>query len=213
MALSIIGSNLQQLTSIAIPTHQIGDLIIIWAWRDGSTAAPTKPTAGGTVPAWNDIDVSSGGGNSCSQRSAYFVATATTTTSGTWVNADTLFVAVLRGQDAVTPIGGHGILTGSNSTHATAPAVTLSVADGTSVLYYCYGHRNVTAWDAAPSGYTRAHTINSESCVNTKDVTTSSVQESQTGTMSASGGYRGQTIEIVAQAAATGNPWYAYAQQ
>ena len=87
MSLSIIGTPAAVAgSSITLPTHAVGDIIVIFAYRDGATAVPTNPTAGGTVPAWVDIDAAAGA-NTNSARSAYFVATATNHTSGTWTNA------------------------------------------------------------------------------------------------------------------------------
>jgi len=48
MSLTRVGSA-KGVTSATLPTHQAGDLIIGFAYRDGSTTAPTIP---GT-PVWN----------------------------------------------------------------------------------------------------------------------------------------------------------------
>ena len=57
MAISIIGTPAAAAaTSITLPTHAAGDLIVIFAFKDGATTIPTVPSAGGTVPTWNTID-------------------------------------------------------------------------------------------------------------------------------------------------------------
>lgn len=191
MALTLIGSQGAAATSVTIPTHQVGDTIIIFAYRDGSATIPTKPAASGTVPAWVDIDAANGA-NTNSSRSAYFVATATDTTSGTWTNATGIIAVVVRGDSF---IGGH-VEAGSTATNsATAPAIDVTHSDGTSILLHFYGHRTATAWDAAPTGYTRRVTVDTEVALNTKDSTTTDGAIEQTLTATSSG-YRAQTIEI-----------------
>ena len=197
MALSIIGTpGAGTGATITLPAHAVGDIIVIWAYRDGSTTVPSKPAAAGTVPAWSDIDAAAGA-NTNSARSAYFVATATNHTSGTWSNATGMAVIVLRGQ-AASPIGGHAQSGSTSSTLATAPSITQSVTNGKSVILEFYGHRTVTAWSTAPAGYTRRAAVSTETCLNTKDSTTSDGSISQNCTTSGSSGYRGQTIEIIA---------------
>ena len=66
----IVGADAAASNSVTIPTHLVGDLIIIFAYRGNNNAIPTKPTAGGGVPTWTDIDASSGA-NTNSSRTAY----------------------------------------------------------------------------------------------------------------------------------------------
>ncbi|WP_264077848.1 hypothetical protein [Mycolicibacterium houstonense] len=174
-AVSIIATNTSTAsTSIAIPAHQVGDIIILVAAQTGVSAAPTKPAAGGTVPAWVTIDQTSAAGG---MHTVSHVATATNTTSGSWTGADAMAAIVLRGQRSTNPVGGHAI-TANIGTTFTAPAVTLAVTDGTSVLIHAYATSNLTsAWPAAPSGYTKQSSAGSTSTkggmVLTKNVTTS----------------------------------------
>lgn len=196
MALTPQGSASAAATSVAIPTHAVGDLIVIFAYRDGSATAPSKPAAGGTVPAWNDIN-SGAGANTNASRSAYFVATATNHTTGTWTNATGIAAIVLRGQ-AATPIGASDLSGGTANGTGTTPTITPQVANGTSFQLHCYGHRTVTAWDAAPAGFTRRTTVNAELAINTKDNTTTGTGGTQTFTSTNSGG-RQETIEILAR--------------
>jgi len=200
MALSIIGTpGAVAGTSITLPTHAVGDIIIIFAYRSTSTTAPTKPTASGTVPAWVDID-NFVGANSNSSRTAYFVATVTNHTSGTWSNATEMAVIVYRGQGA-SPIGEHFESGGVALNQAVAPAVTLTQSDGTSALIHFFGHTAIDEnWDAAPSGYTQRATEaagTSGVCLDTKNVTTTDGSVIQTCATTASSGYRGATIEIL----------------
>lgn len=205
MALSIIGTpGAANASSITLPTHAIGDDIYIYTFNGAAITAVTKPAAAGTVPAWADIDAPTGT-NGCYARTAHFVATATNHTSGTWTNATSMAVIVVRGQ-AASPIGGHALSGGAATNQAVAPAVTLTKTDGTSMILEFFGQTGSSAlgnWSAAPSGYTqRAATTQSlgstAACLDTKDATTSDgsvTQGSATGGFSS--GYQGATIEIL----------------
>lgn len=196
--LQIIGTPVAiQATSITLPAHEVGDLIVLFAFRRAdATNAIVKPAAAGTVPAWVDID-NNAGANACISRSTYFVATATDHTSGTWTSAEGMAAIVLRGQ-AVSPIGGHAE-SGGTGTAAVAPAITMVKTDGSSILLHFHGTRMNTTWAAAPAGYTRQAAFTTPFlggvCLNTKDDTTSDGSVSQ-GAQTSSG-YRGQTIEIL----------------
>ena len=152
--------------------------------------APPAPSAGGTVPAWSTLDSGSGGSSNSSARLASFVATATNHTPGTWSNATKVAAIVVRGQNSTTPIGGHALGGGLGSNDSTAPAVTMSVTDGTSLLLHIHaagsGVFSPGITDTAPTGYTRQALSNGTGaqgsvCVNTKNDTTSdgSIAQSQ----------------------------------
>lgn len=168
---TLIGSASVLANTIAIPTHQVNDLIVICAVDWNSDTASSKPGAGGTVPAWVDIDTTNTGVFSCSIRTAYFKATATTTTSGTWGTNTYMAVAVLRNQSPTSPLGGHA-QQGGFSTNITAPAITLSNANGSSAVL-CFHFARTVALGSAPTGYTRqVASPGPNLCLNTKDVTT-----------------------------------------
>lgn len=209
MALSIIGTPAATAaTSITLPTHAVGDIIVIAAYDAASVTPPTKPAAAGTVPAWSDIDANTGA-NTNAMRTVQFVATATNHTSGTWTmagGAPFMAAIVIRGQ-SVSPIGGHGEA-GSSGTTSIAPSVTMTNTGGSSMLLHFHGHIQSGTWPAAPAGYTRQAAVVSGInglCLNTKDSTTSDGSIAQSTASSTNNGYRGATIEIlVAGAAATG---------
>jgi surface protein len=79
-------------TSATLPAHQAGDLILAFAFRDGSTTLPTQPTG------WISIDTAAA--NSCSARLAYKIAQSNSETSGTWTSANSVIFLVYRGVDA-----------------------------------------------------------------------------------------------------------------
>ena len=152
---TVVGTpNLVSATSIALPAHQIGDDIYIFAGRNSNTQC-SKPAASSTVPAWVDIDTGNQA-NSRSLRTAHFRATRTNHTSGTWSNANTLCAVVVRGAHATTPVGGHARGNGAATPSPAIPAITLAQTDDSSmVLYYVHsGSSDLYAVIGAPSGYT-----------------------------------------------------------
>jgi hypothetical protein len=195
---NFIGVNTSSSATVTIPTHQIGDIIIIWGYRGNGNVAFTKPSAGGTVPAWVDID-NNAGANTNVSRCVYFVATATNTTSGSWTSVGLLYAVVLRGQNA-SPIGGHAEAGSTATGSATAPSVTMSRTDGTSMLLHFIGQRATFTWNASPAGYTQRATFSpgSTAILLSKDVTTSDGSVTNTNSNGTNVGYRGQTVEILA---------------
>lgn len=198
MTLSVIGSpGAGEGTSIALPTHAAGDDIYICSYVAGSDTTPSKPAAGGTVPSWVDV-VANPGANLNAMRVCHAVATASNHTSGVW-GGSLMAVIVIRGQDA-SPVGGNAGAGGSGS-EAIAPAITLANADGSSMILEFYGHAGVTAWAAAPSGYTRrAAAVASRGggiALNTKTTTTSDGAVTQALSTGSAGGYRGVGVEVI----------------
>lgn len=153
MAATIKGTaNSALATSVTIPAHDSGDVIVIFAYQNGIAAAPTAPTASGTVPAW--VSIQGGGGNSNGGGAWYFVATGTNShTSGTWGSCSGLTAAVIQGAKTASPIGGFALSTANVVNSVAAPAITQFVTDGSSALLYFYGHRNASAWGVAPAGF------------------------------------------------------------
>jgi hypothetical protein len=184
-------------TSVDIPAHSAGDVIVVFAYQNGISAPPTPPAASGTVPAW--VSIQSGGGNSNGSGVWSFTATADNHTSGTWGSCTGLIAVVIQGAHPTRPIGGFAVANANASGVSGAPAITQSVTNGTSCLLYFHGHRsNVTTLGAPPAGFTRrAEAIGSSGiCLNTKDVTTTDGAATQTD--NGNGGYMGQTVEILA---------------
>lgn len=74
-------------TTVSMPTHQAGDLLIVIAGRSNNTAP-------GLASGWTNIENS--GSNGQSVRAAYRVATSSSMATGTWTNAQFMSVLVLR---------------------------------------------------------------------------------------------------------------------
>lgn len=121
MAISFVGANYGTGTTVSMPAHQAGDMLVIFAFRSGSTTAPGN--GAGWSSRWD------GGANSCSFRMAARVATSSGTVSGTWSNATNLSVAVYRSD--------YGFLGGSAAdTALTGAARTGGPAGSSSTLSY-----------------------------------------------------------------------------
>lgn len=182
-------------SSITLPTHAVGDLIAIFAFNT-TTTTPTKPSAGGTVPAWVDIDANAGA-NSVASRTVQFIATATNHTSGTWTNTQALAAIVLRGVNATTPIGGHSETGAAGQSSPTSPNVTMTNTDGTSMLLNFYGHDNMGTWASPPGGYTQQATainVKTGVCLDTIFASAGTGASQGAGT---SGNVRTATVEVL----------------
>lgn len=190
--------------AVVIPTHQVGDVIVLYIFSGSINSLPVVPTASGTVPAWITLDADNTGTSGCSSGTYYFVATATTTTTGNWGNCDGIIAAIIRNHGS-TPIGAHAN-TGATMTSIgpTAPTITPTNTDGTSVLLRFFGERPVagfTGWNSAPSGYTQSVATAEGTwgavCLDTQNVTTSAAAVSQGSAPDPTGAqYRGATVEI-----------------
>jgi hypothetical protein len=195
-------------TTVTLPAgYAVNDMILMFAYNAASVTLPTVPAAGGTVPTWTQIDAPAGA-NAVSARTAYCIANATNLTSGTWTGATDLIAIALHGQKTTSPIGGHSLAGGTGTNLATAAAATLTKTDGSSFILEFYGQgtngTNMSAWGAAPAGYTRqVAEVDSTgqtrgSCCNSKDITTSDGAINQTSTTNfIAMAYFGGTIEIL----------------
>lgn len=131
-------------TTITIPAHNVGDLLIMFAYRSNSNTPPTVPSG------WTTIDASGAANNSSSL--AYRIATGSDT-SGTWTNANELILQIYRGTNA-SPIGAFAAQH-ANSTTVTYPALSLQVTNGTSWIIGSAGAASATSTvEVAPTGMT-----------------------------------------------------------
>ncbi|QIG66716.1 DUF4082 domain-containing protein [Rhizobium phage RHph_TM16] len=152
MAMTFIGAATGS-TTVTIPAHQAGDLLVVFAFRDGNTTAPTLPTN----VAWQNKTTFST--TSCSARLAYFIATGSGTTSGTWTSATSMIILVYR------PTSGFSLSLGTQTTATGTttsfnwPARTAQKTDGTSTMVRFAGHRNTDSdIETGPTGWTQRAT-------------------------------------------------------
>ena len=74
--------------SATLPAHQSGDVILAYAFRDGSTTLPTLPTD------WSTVTTNTG--TTYAARFAFKVATSNAEASGTWTDATRVLFLVYR---------------------------------------------------------------------------------------------------------------------
>jgi surface protein len=128
--------------SAAVPSHQAGDVLVVFSFRDGSTAPPELPSG------WTNFN--NGAGNTSGSRTGFRISDGTVTTTGTWTGATSVIVLVYRGVGQVS----------GNATAATAASTTVNYpANGTWVglsrLVAVAGHRSIdTALDTPPGSLT-----------------------------------------------------------
>jgi surface protein len=131
--------------SATLPAHQAGDLILAFAFRDGSTAATTLPTG------WTSL--ASAGSNATHGRLAYKVAESSSETTGTWINATTVVFLVYRGDYDLTNIQAMDTTTTGIGTTVTYPAANFWDDLAWTVAFA--GHRSTdTSLETPPSGLT-----------------------------------------------------------
>jgi hypothetical protein len=86
--LQIVGTAFATANTITIPPHLAGDIVIIFAWQDGSI---TPPAVGAGF-----FTLLSGGNNLNANRIGWRTAADSATTSGTWTDATRLICVVVR---------------------------------------------------------------------------------------------------------------------
>ena len=138
MAISFVGSS-TGINSATLPAHQAGDIIIAFAFRDGSTAYPTVPA--GWTPYYYGV------GTTCSCSTAILTATNSSTVSGTWTNATSVIFHVYRGVSFANNASG----TSGTTTTVTYPAVSIYNAKSWVVAFVGSRSTNVVI-ESAPSG-------------------------------------------------------------
>lgn len=154
IAFKAVGSG--STTVPTMPAHVAGDLLIGFAFRDGSNTGPAIPAG------WTQVYRA--GASTCSISVAYKWAASSAEVSGTWTSASSLVIASYSGVDTVTPVGGY-IQGGATSTIVSYNA--LAGTDPTNQSWFlCFaGHRSVnTAIETPPTG-----TILRTSVVDTTD--------------------------------------------
>jgi hypothetical protein len=191
MPATLISSSVPTVTAgaITLPPHVAGDLIVMHVHASALNTLPIAPGGGAGIPLWTQAR-STGGTNYSNARLVWGWGTASTTSSGTWTNADQFIVAVLRNVNPTNPIGGSAISPVTASTSCSAPAITLVRNDGSSQIlhFHSYGDgvNAVGTIGAAPSGTTQRVAIKLSAqlggILNTKNVTTTGNGATQSAT-------------------------------
>lgn len=153
MPISFVGSAAGTNTATP-PTHKIGDLMIVFAFRDGSI---TNPTIGTGSPTTFTTITNTTDGTSCSVSAGWKRCASTSETVGTWTNSSRLICVVYRGQlDSGTPIGTFAATSGTTST-VTYTSRTLANSNVIGSSWFCAfaGISTVdTSLETPPTGMT-----------------------------------------------------------
>lgn len=195
LALLLMISFIGQATGAAsatLPSFNAGDLAIVFAFRDGSTTAPSLPAG------WTNI-LTRGTTTSCSQRVGYRQLVSGDTTTGTWTNATSVVVLVYRSSVAAV-VPGASASNGGTTNTVNFPALTMQIADGSSWVAGFIGHRSTdTTIETAPAGMTnRANVQDATDEASGHDTNGgvaawSSTNQTITGTAS---GWQSATVEV-----------------
>lgn len=182
--------------TVTLPAHQVGDIILGCAFRDGSNTAPTIPSGQN----WSAA-IKNGGANTCSMVLVAKRATSTSEGFGTFTNATSCIGVVVRGARAVGFIGGSAE-DGASSNNPNFPTVSMSVADGSSLVLGFIGHRSTnTTITNAPTGMTNRNSVSDATDQMAVHDTNGGVSSWSGTTVSIGGtasGYRSITVEILA---------------
>lgn len=190
MAWSIISSATGTNTA-TLGTHAAGDLILVFAYRDGSTTAPSL-VSGFT-------NVVNGGANTNSARCAFKIAASSSETIGTWTNATSVIVVVIRNGMVGAYVQG-----GASSTTFNYPALTFLENDGTSGVLGFIATRDGSSpasVDTAPSGMTYLNSVKdaTDSAGLHYDLLATGWSSTNVATGVAATGWRSIVVEILDQ--------------
>jgi hypothetical protein len=141
MAVHFIAASGVTATSMTLPTHQSGDIVVMFAYRSNNNTAPALPAT------WSGVGAT--GGNTNSSRLAYKFVTSGNTPSDTWTNATHLVAHVYR---ECANVGGFAGSSQANSTTITYPTVTMQNNNGRSIVVGFAGHRTASNVETAPAG-------------------------------------------------------------
>ena len=138
MAIGKVGDAQAAATSVALPTpFDVGDLAVVFAYRNASTTPPTIPAG------WTEVTKTTGADTN-SRAIGYRVLEAGDTSTGTWTNATAITVIVLRGQKVSGPIGVKAS-GGTNTTTLTTPKLEGMAAGGSSWVVAFAGSKATNA--------------------------------------------------------------------
>jgi hypothetical protein len=141
-------------TSISLPAHAAGDMLIIAAGGGGGDSIPSVPSG------WTQINSVSSAVDWLGIVCAYKVAADDSETSGTWDGAYQLVAAVY---DGVASIGGTAKSVGSST--VTYPGITMSVSDGSSWVVGVGIFNGGAAYSTPPAGMTHRNGLGTSEAI------------------------------------------------
>lgn len=188
----LVGSGGAEGTTITIPTHAAGDVVVLGA-RRGSNTPPTIPSAGGTVPTWTTAQ--SAGADTMSLTSVAAVATSGTHTSGTFTNAQRMVAAVVRGNRPLT-LGASSSANATSTETIVYPALTRQTATGPGGVRIGTRAQVDSEVANAPTGWTARVNQSSSLALHTIASMTTNPTADAVTTAGTAAAYRAHTIEV-----------------
>lgn len=193
MAITRVGQGTGTNTA-TLPTLAIGDLIVVGAYRDGSTVAPTVPTA------FSSGVVTTGGSNTNSMVVAALEVTTGSETVGTWTNATSLIAVVYRGVFLDAP--GGSVQSGGASTTMSYGTITVQDTTGGNCLVAFGGHRSTNvAIDTVPTNFSLVTSVSDATdemaCFERFSVAAGSTALGSVNVGGTSSGYRTAVFELL----------------
>lgn len=158
MTVSFVGAASAEATSVTLPAHQRGDLLVVFAWNGASTTIPSVPTGWRIAYAFANTTGASRAGVV-----AYKNAASASEASGTWTSAELLGCAVYRDDANYLTIGGVNGQVNFNSntiTHRELQVITQSAnltklrAESSYILRMAACTSNSSDIETPPSLYT-----------------------------------------------------------
>lgn len=187
MALSFVGIADAATDNATLPAFNADDVAYVFAFRDGSTTAPSLPSG------WTNID--SRGANTCSYRCGYRQLVGGDTTTGTWTNATEIVVVVLRGVDLGDPFGVTATAGGASATMNFGALGTFHDLTGRAWVLLMGAHRTATDVNTvALTGTTNRSPTTTTVAAHTKASTTT--WPSTNKVVNANSGYETISLEI-----------------
>ena len=182
-------------TSATIPSHAAGDLIVAFAYRDGSNTVPTIPTGQNWTTVFNTT-----GANTNSHVIVAKKATSSSETTGTFTNATSFIVVVIKSTGGI-PLGYKNGASGTAaSTTLSYTGFTLDNPASSSKILAFVGTRSVdTTCDVAPTGFTKITSVLDATDEAAAHASTNVVSSFSTTTQSIGGtssGWRTHTLEV-----------------
>lgn len=192
MALSFTGATGS--TSVTIPSHVAGDLIIAFAYRDGSFTPPSLPSGQN----WTNL-FSNSGASTNSHRIAVKIARDSSEVSGTFTNATDMLIVVVNSSLNSTIGYKLGALGSGVSTTLSYTGFTLDKPFNNSRVLLFAGHRSVdTTTNVAPTDYTNitSRVVTGEIAAHSSNNTLASLSTFTQSVGGTSSGWRTHTFEV-----------------
>jgi hypothetical protein len=187
MSITRVGGIAAATTTATPPTHAVGDLILVFSSRSGSTTAPSLASG------YTSLGTKTG--TSISSRLGYRIATSTSDAGGTWTSATGVIYEIYRSSSGVVVVSGFSFSSSSSTTSAVPlPGISdMYEESGTSWVGGFVGNSSSTNITTAPTGMTF------------RDGTTTGT--GRVGSMDTNGGVTGWATANVTLATANSTSW------